>query len=88
MTKWQILGSVFNSIHFSGNFITCIFLGEGGGGGGGGPGTKFKRRKMLILVKLLALGWVRYKKSSASESKLSKVVPKSNFPARLGGKND
>ena len=84
MTKWQILGSVFNSIHFSGNFITCIFLG----GGGGGPGTKFKRRKMLILVKLLALGWVRYKKSSASESKLSKVVPKSNFSARLGGKND
>ena len=43
---------------------------------------------MLILVKLLALGWVRYKKSSASESKLSKVVPKSNFSARLGGKND
>ena len=77
-------GFSFQQYSFLGEFYHLHFFL----GGGGGPGTKFKRRKMLILVKLLALGWVRYKKSSASESKLSKVVPKSNFSARLGGKND
>ena len=76
-------GFSFQQYSFLGEFYHLHFFW-----GGGGPGTKFKRRKMLILVKLLALGWVRYKKSSASESKLSKVVPKSNFSARLGGKND
>ena len=38
------------------------------------------------MVKLLALGYVRHMKSSASESKISKVVPLSKFPAGLGGK--
>ena len=26
MTKWQVLGSIFNSVHFAPNFITCRFF--------------------------------------------------------------